>query len=107
MRSTRKSGGTLLVTLREQGQVVAEAAAQLDAQGEGKVVLPFTPARLGRAVYTVSLPLEEGDAVPENNERAFLVRVTRDKLRVLCCVARRPGTRAPCARSSRPTRRST
>jgi uncharacterized membrane protein len=62
---------------------VAEANATLDAQGEGKVTLPFTPTRLGRAVYTVSLPLEEGDAVPENNERAFLVRVTRDKLRVL------------------------
>ena len=83
VRSTRKGGGTLPVTLRQQGQVVAEAVAQLDAQGEGKVVLPFTPVRLGRAVYTVSLPLEDGDAVPENNERAFLVRVTRDKLRVL------------------------
>ena len=83
VRSTRSGTRQLPVTLREQGRVVSEAVAQLDDHGEGKVVLPFTPARLGRAVYSVSVPLEQGDAVPENNERAFLVRVTRDKLRVL------------------------
>jgi uncharacterized membrane protein len=83
VRSARKEAGTLMVTLREHGQVVSEAPATLDAQGEGKVVLPFTPTRLGRGVYSVSLPLAASDAVPENNERAFLVRVTRDKLRVL------------------------
>jgi uncharacterized membrane protein len=83
VRSTRKEREPLVVSLREQGQLVSEAKAELDDSGQGKVVLPFTPGRLGRAVYTVSLPLAEGDAVPENNERAFLVRVTRDKLRVL------------------------
>jgi uncharacterized membrane protein len=83
VRSTRKEREPLIVSLREQGQLVSEAKAELDDSGQGKVVLPFTPGRLGRAVYTVSLPLAEGDAVPENNERAFLVRVTRDKLRVL------------------------
>jgi uncharacterized membrane protein len=83
VRSTRKQTEPLVVTLREQGQVVSEASVELDQGGRGKVVLPFTPARLGRAVYTVSLPMAAGDAVPENNERSFLVRVTRDKLRVL------------------------
>jgi uncharacterized membrane protein len=83
VRSTRKPHEPLVVSLREQGQLVAEAKAELDEDGQGRVLLPFTPARLGRAVYSVSLPLTEGDAVPENNERAFLVRVTRDKLRVL------------------------
>jgi uncharacterized membrane protein len=83
VRSTRKPALPLVVTLREQGQVVSEATAELDPSGQGKVVLPFTPTRLGRAVYTVSLPLGAGDAVAENNERSFLVRVTRDKLRVL------------------------
>lgn len=83
VRSTRKSSEPLVVTLREQGQVVSEGTAELDAQGHGKVVLSFTPARLGRAVYTLSIPVAPGDAVVENNERSFLVRVTRDKLRVL------------------------
>jgi uncharacterized membrane protein len=83
VRSTRTTREPLIVSLREQGQLVAEAKAELNAAGQGRVVLPFTPTRVGRAVYTVSLPLSETDTVPENNERAFLVRVTRDKLRVL------------------------
>lgn len=83
VRSTRTPSQPLVVTLRDQGQVISEATAELDARGQGKVVLPFTPAKLGRAVYTVSIPIAPGDAVAENNERSFLVRVTRDKLRVL------------------------
>ena len=83
VRSTRVAGEPLVVTLRHEGEVVAEATAELDENGEGKVVLPFTPAAIGRAVYTLSIPLSADDAVPENNERAFLVRVTRDKLRAL------------------------
>ncbi|MGD8858396.1 MAG: glutamine amidotransferase [Myxococcales bacterium] len=83
VRSTRASDQALMVTLRRDDQVVAEAAAELDEHGEGTVTLPFTPERLGRSVYTLSVPLSAEDSVPENNERAFLVRVTRDKLRVL------------------------
>ncbi|HBQ09786.1 MAG TPA: hypothetical protein DEF51_00880, partial [Myxococcales bacterium] len=48
-----------------------------------EVEIPFTPRRLGREVYRVSIPRTPEDAVPENDERAFLVRVVRDKLRVL------------------------
>ncbi|MFI5307920.1 MAG: glutamine amidotransferase [Polyangiales bacterium] len=83
VRSTRTPRAPLTVTLREDGKLVAEATVELDAEGRGKSVLPFTPARIGRAVYSLSLPLAEGDMVPENNERAFLLRVVRDKLRVL------------------------
>lgn len=83
VRSTRPGREPLVVSLRQDGQVVSEATAQLDGDGQGKVVLPFMPARIGRAVYSVSLPVVDPDAVPENNERAVLVRVTRDKLRVL------------------------
>jgi uncharacterized membrane protein len=76
-------GGTRMVSLRHEGELVAEASVELDAEGNGKVSLPFTPMRIGRAVYSVSLPVDAADAVPENNERAFLVRVARDRLRVL------------------------
>jgi uncharacterized membrane protein len=83
VHSTRSGHEPLSVTLREDGRVVAEGTAELDAEGQGKLVLPFTPSRIGRAVYSLSLPLGEGDMVPENNERAFLLNVVRDKLRVL------------------------
>lgn len=82
VRSSRP-GGTRVVSLRHEGELVAEASVELDDEGNGTVSLPFTPMRIGRAVYSVSLPIDAEDAVPENNERAFLVRVARDRLRVL------------------------
>lgn len=71
------------VTLREGSEVVTEARVRVPDGGEAVVELPFTPRRLGRSVYRVSIPRAADDAVPENNERAFLVRVGRDRLRVL------------------------
>lgn len=89
LRSMGGEARLLPVSLRLGESVVREALVELDERGEGEVELPFTPDRLGRAVYRLSIPLAPEDAVPENNERAFLVRVTRDKLRVLL-VAGRP-----------------
>ena len=82
VRSSQPSGQRV-VSLRHEGELVAEATVELDAEGNGVVSLPFTPMKIGRAVYSVSIPVAADDAVPENNERAFLVRVARDRLRVL------------------------
>ncbi|MGF1468359.1 MAG: glutamine amidotransferase [Sandaracinaceae bacterium] len=83
VRSSGGPGGPIPVSLRRGEQLVREVVAEVPPDGEAEVDIPFTPSRLGRAVYQVSIPRREGDAVPENNRRAFLVRVTRDKLRVL------------------------
>lgn len=83
VRSLGGPGGPIPVTLRRDQEVVREVAVEVPAGGEAAVEIPFTPTRLGRAVYRVSIPRATGDAVPENDERAFLVRVVRDKLRVL------------------------
>ena len=83
VRSLGGSGGPIPVTLRRGEQVVREVVAEVPANGEAAVEIPFTPTRLGREVFRVTIPRAPGDAVPENDERAFLVRVTRDKLRVL------------------------
>ncbi len=83
VRSWGGGGIDVPVTLREDNEVVTEARVQVPDGGEGVVELPFTPRRLGRAVYHVSIPRADDDAVPANNERAFLVRVGRDRLRVL------------------------
>lgn len=76
-------GGAIPVSLVREGAVVKEAMVQVPEDGEAEVLFSFTPRRLGRAVYHVRIPLADDDAVPENNERSFLVRVTRDRLRVL------------------------
>ncbi|MEO0325196.1 MAG: glutamine amidotransferase, partial [Myxococcota bacterium] len=85
LRALRSEGGavTMPVTLWEGDRVVREELVDVPAGGEAEAIIPFEPRRLGRAVYRVTIPVAEGDAVPANNERAFLVRVTRDKLRVL------------------------
>lgn len=83
VRSLGGRGGPIPVTLRRGDEVEREVVAEVPANGEAEVELQLTPRRLGRAVYRVSIPRSTDDAVPENNERAFLVRVTRDKLRVL------------------------
>ncbi len=76
-------GGTIPVSLVRDGAVVKEAMVDVAEDGEAEVTFSFTPRRLGRAVYHVRIPRADDDAVPENNERSFLVRVTRDRLRVL------------------------
>ena len=83
VRSLGGAGGPIPVTLRRGDEVEREVIAEVPPDGEVEVEIPFTPRRLGREVYRVSIPRTPEDAVPENDERAFLVRVVRDKLRVL------------------------
>src|SRR5262249_31804259 len=53
--------------------------------GDAEVTVPFevTPPRVGRYVYEISTPVADGEAVATNNARTFVVRVGRDKIRVL------------------------
>ncbi|HKU42868.1 MAG TPA: glutamine amidotransferase [Polyangiales bacterium] len=83
VHSSSLRSAALPVTLRRGTDVVRESSVQLDDTGNGSVTLSWTPTRLGRSVYTVSIPTEADDAVPENNERGFLLRVTRERLRAL------------------------
>lgn len=83
LRAPPSHASPIVVTLRNGSEVVREVSAELSADGTATVTLPFTPTRLGRAAYTLSIPTDDTDAVPANNERAFLVRVVRERLRVL------------------------
>lgn len=77
------AGGVVPVTLRQGDEVVTEVTVDVPEGEAREVSLPFTPRRLGRSVYTVSIPHAPDDEVPQNDERSFLVRVERDRLRVL------------------------
>ncbi len=89
VRTNRGEGVEIPVALSLGEEVVRQAVARSDAHGEAVAEIAFTPNELGRGVYRLTIPLAPGDVIPENNERVFLVRVTRDKLRVLL-VAGRP-----------------
>ena len=76
--------------LFRSGAVVAQAQVQLKA-GEERTVVPlsFAPDTTGTFVFTVAAPVLPGEAVAENNQRSFVLRVIRDRVRVLL-VAGRP-----------------
>lgn len=73
----------LNVSLLRAGRVLATRTIALEQGAQKAIEFGFEPAALGREVYTLRVELDGDDDVPENNERSFLVRVARDRLRVL------------------------
>ncbi len=82
-------GVTVPVTLEREGEVVASQSVALAKDGPTRLTLKAKPDRIGEYVYTVSTPVLAGEAVGSNNQRAFVLSVIRDKIRVLQ-VAGRP-----------------
>jgi SAM-dependent methyltransferase len=83
-------GTAAAVELRRDGEVVATQPLRLGADGEPTPVrFEVAPDRVGQFVYEIAVPPQEGEATLANNGRAFVVKVLRDKVRVLH-VAGRP-----------------
>ncbi len=76
------------VTLKRSGSVLRSEDVQL-AGGEGNIVFEFEPKEVGKEVYTISTPVQPGEVVAANNQRSLVMRVIRDRIRVLQ-VAGRP-----------------
>ncbi|HET7824719.1 MAG TPA: glutamine amidotransferase [Anaeromyxobacter sp.] len=78
------------VVLRREGAVVASATVKLE-RGRDRYTVPlsFAPDQTGTFVFTVAAPVLPGEVVTENNSRSFVLRVIRDRVRVLL-VAGRP-----------------
>jgi uncharacterized membrane protein len=83
------SGRTLPVTLRRDGVAVRTVDVTLeDGKSDYRVTFAFTPERVGKYLYEISTPVLEGEAIRENNARQFLLKVIRDKIRVLLVTGR-------------------
>lgn len=84
IRTTGLPARRVPVTLSTDGQPLREKQVDLPA-GDHEVTVTFevTPPRVGRYVYEISVPVAPGEAVKTNNTRSFVVRVIRDKIRVL------------------------
>jgi uncharacterized membrane protein len=76
-------GGSLEVTLRREGRLVDTAQVSLDDAGIGQVSFEVTPNEVGRFIWEVSVPVVTNDGVPGNNRLPVVVRVVRDRTRVL------------------------
>lgn len=78
------------VTLVRNGEVVAERRLRLLGDGvPARVEFEVAPDRVGQFVYEIIVAPQTGEATLDNNRRAFVVKVLRDKVRVLH-VAGRP-----------------
>jgi len=83
------AGQEIPVVLRREAQVVASKNVTLKQDGKPEAVsFQFTPDQTGRFVYTVSVPVFPEEAVAENNSRSFVLKVIRDRVRVLFVVGR-------------------
>ncbi|MDB4965689.1 MAG: hypothetical protein JWN44_1378 [Myxococcales bacterium] len=77
-------GKTLPVILRRDGVPIKVAEVTVEpGRTEYRVAFSFTPERVGKYLYEIATPLLDGEAIAENNARAFLLKVIRDKIRVL------------------------
>lgn len=77
-------GKTVTVTLAsEQGVVSTQNVVVTGTSFRKKVSFSFTPRRTGTFVYSVKIPKYSGEAVKDNNQRDFAIKIIRDKIRVL------------------------
>ncbi|HSP78701.1 MAG TPA: glutamine amidotransferase, partial [Myxococcaceae bacterium] len=82
-------GQEVPVVLRQEGKVVASKSVRFESSDDVRTVgFTFTPDQTGRFVYTVSMPVFPDEAVGENNTRSFVLKVIRDRVRVLLVVGR-------------------
>jgi hypothetical protein len=80
---TGRPGVTVPVSLERDGVPITTRTVQLDERGEAIATFDVVPPEAGRFTYTVSVPIWADDAVPGNNALPIVVRVVRDRLRVL------------------------
>ncbi len=89
IRARGFAGQAVPVTLSREGSTVASKTVRVNGDDEAqKVEFTFTPDQTGRFVYTVAVPVFPGEAVRENNARSFVLKVIRDRVRVLMVVGR-------------------
>jgi uncharacterized membrane protein len=82
-------GQDVSVRLEREGQPLATKVVHVTGNDETTPVsFTFTPDQTGRFVYTLSAPVFPGEAVTENNTRSFVLKVIRDRVRVLLVVGR-------------------
>jgi len=83
-------GTTVAIRLERDGQVIGETTSPAPADGVPlRLRFEVKPDRIGHFVYTIAIAPLEGEATLANNRWSTVVKVLRDKVRVLH-VAGRP-----------------
>ncbi len=79
----------LPVTLRQDGELLGTRMLET-RRGESRYRFDFefVPDQTGKAVFTLDVGVGPGEKITVNNRRQFVIRVIRDKIRVLQVVGR-------------------
>lgn len=84
IRSTGYDKRRIPVTLSSDGKELRYKWIEVGpGDTQSKVVFEISPPRVGKYVYEISTPVAQDEAVSTNNRRSFVLRVIRDKIRVL------------------------
>ncbi|MEP9411150.1 MAG: hypothetical protein HRF42_07045 [Candidatus Brocadia sp.] len=73
----------LPVTLKQGKEIIASRVLDTGEERELHIDLSFTPHTTGTFLYTLSIPVQSHEAITENNQVSFLVKVVRDKIRIM------------------------
>ncbi len=81
--------GTIPVTLRREGQPLQTREISLErGTSTYRVAFEFVPELLGKEIYSIDVPVREGEALRDNNIEHFVIKIIRDKIRILHVVGR-------------------
>lgn len=83
--------GDLSVTLYREGQILRTKTLRLQ-EGKTDYLVPFKfrPRKAGQFIYSIKTSVMADEAIIENNQKAFILKIIRDRIRVLQVVGR-PG----------------
>ena len=73
----------LPLTLKQGNDIISSKVINTGEESELHIELSFTPYTTGTYLYTISIPVQPHEAITENNQVSFLVKVVRDKIRIM------------------------
>ena len=73
----------LPLTLKQGNDIISSKVINTGEESELHIELSFTPYTTGTYLYTISIPVQPHEAITENNQASFLVKVVRDKIRIM------------------------
>ncbi|HWE25951.1 MAG TPA: glutamine amidotransferase [Myxococcales bacterium] len=77
------------VVVKREGQIVAQKTVHVGSGVQrAETKLSFIPDRTGKFAFEVAAPVYEGEALAQNNSRSFVLKVIRDRVRVVLVVGR-------------------
>lgn len=77
------------ITLKREGQPLqTREIAVTPERTRYEVEFELVPRRIGKEIYTISAPEYKNEALASNNTATFLLKIIRDKIRVLQVVGR-------------------